>query len=369
MSGALGGIVALACANARYWPTVAPRCARELRRWELRARTIPDPQLRELALVKLRREGFNAQVAATLTTLAPSELRAPAVTAVVALEVLFDYLDGLTEQPAERPLQRALDLHGAFTDALVLSPPSAHDAHARAWSASRAGDGGYLEELSAATRAQLSDMPAWPRVATVARRAALRAAQAQSRLHAARPLDELQLARWARPLAQQAGLGWREFLAGAAASVLICHALIVCGAGPGPGAEEAESLDRFYLRVSALSTLLDALIDRDRDQGSDSLLRVYRQRDDLADALCSLVREACELSGELPQGSHHLMIMAGVVAYYVSAPQARAAFARPVTARLRRELSPLIFPTLAVMRSWRAAKRARALIATEGRAG
>ena len=61
----------LLIANARYWRTVAPVARAELRRWERRARSIDDPVARRVALEKLRREGFNAEVAATLAVFAP----------------------------------------------------------------------------------------------------------------------------------------------------------------------------------------------------------------------------------------------------------------------------------------------------------
>ena len=77
----MGAMRALALANVRYWPTVAPLAQRELRRWEQPAREVADPQLRALAFEKLTQERFNAEVAATLATLAPRTRRAESVRA------------------------------------------------------------------------------------------------------------------------------------------------------------------------------------------------------------------------------------------------------------------------------------------------
>jgi hypothetical protein len=52
------------------------------------------------------------------------------------------------------------------------------------------------------------------------------------------------------------------------------------------------------------------------------------------------------------------MTLAGVIAYYTSAPGAGSEIARPVTEQLQAQLRPLITPTLAVLRSWRLGKRA-----------
>jgi len=62
---------ALVLANARYWSSVAGQARAQLRHWQRRAQAIEDPRLRALALAKLREEGFNAQAAAVLATLAP----------------------------------------------------------------------------------------------------------------------------------------------------------------------------------------------------------------------------------------------------------------------------------------------------------
>ena len=86
---------------------------RELRRWEQRALAIEDPALRALALEKLRGEGFHAEAAAMLATLAPRCHRQDVVEAIVALELLFDYLDGLTERPSGDPLGEGERLFGA----------------------------------------------------------------------------------------------------------------------------------------------------------------------------------------------------------------------------------------------------------------
>ena len=108
-------------ANARYWTTVAPEVRAQLARWRTRATEIEDPKLRTLALHTLQEEGFAAEVAATLATLTPRRHRLAAIRGIVALEVMYDYLDGLTEQPTPDPLANGRQLFKAFTDALDRS--------------------------------------------------------------------------------------------------------------------------------------------------------------------------------------------------------------------------------------------------------
>ena len=68
----------------------------------------------------------------------------------------------------------------------------------------------------------------------------------------------------------------------------------------------------------------------------------------------------------MPNGAYHVMILVGVAAYYGSAPGAENASARPVISRLRKELSPLLSPTLAVMRVWRTMEARVRAIDTKG---
>jgi hypothetical protein len=349
--------VALALANARFWPKVAPLASGQLKRWERRARAIEDPVLQSLALEKLREERFNAEVAATLATLAPKEHRRSVVEAIVAYEVMYDYLDGLTERPTGDPLREGHELYRAFTDAITPGPEPADGYYA----SRPADDGGYLTELVAVVREALARLPATDAIAPAAGRAAARCAEAQIRAHAVPTLGTTQLEQWAASEAAGTPLGWQEFLAGAASSVLAVHALIAAAADERTTPEEAGEIDTTYLSICALSTMLDSLVDYQRDvrAGQAGYIRYYNDHDHLAKDLTNAARRAVEHAAPLRNGAHHVMTLVGVAAYYISAPTASSDFARPVTRQVRRELKPLITPTLAVMRAWRAAKRAR----------
>jgi tetraprenyl-beta-curcumene synthase len=376
--------VALAVANARYWTSVAPLARAQLRRWERRARAIPDPALRALALAKLRDERFNAEVAATLATLAPRARRARTVEAIVALQVLYDYLDGLTEQPAPDPLQSGRRLSRAFTDAiggeLARGGASASGEHPLAAASSpprdyfqdrACDDGGYLAALSKATRAALAGLGAWSAVAATARAAAARCAEAQVRVHAAPRAGGAQLEQWAREQAAGTGLQWREFLGGAVSSVLAIHALIAAAASDRTTPGEATAIDCAYLSISALSTMLDGVVDHERDsaRGEAWYMDLYDSRALLAEQVVAVAADARRRAQALPEGAHHTITLVGVVAYYTSAPQARRGIAAPLTRRVNRELGPLLAPTLAVMRAWRGAKALRGALSGERRAG
>jgi tetraprenyl-beta-curcumene synthase len=370
--------LALALANIRYWTSVAPIVRGELRRWELRARAIGDPELRTLALAKLHGEGFHAEAAAMLATLGPRRHRRDVVEAIVALELLFDYLDGLTERPSADPLDDGERLFGALINAVAVVSDGAGESFEKP----PRGDDGYLEGLSRAVVLALARLPAALAITEVAQRTAARSGLAQTRMHAAAALGTEQVEQWARREAEGTGLEWRELLAGAASSVLAMHALIAAAADPSTTPEEAGEIESAYLSMCVLLTLLDGLVDQEQDTraGGDTsgargfgsagvgglesrglgYIDLYEDRDELLQTLTGATRRAASQARALRHGPHHAMTLVGVVAYYTSAPGARGDLAAPIVKRLDRQLAPLIYPTLWLMRAWRLAKRMRA---------
>jgi tetraprenyl-beta-curcumene synthase len=358
--------LALVVANLRYWSTVTPHVRVQLARWEHAARAIPDPELRGLALGKLRDEHFNAQVAATLATLAPRTYRASVVEAIVALQVMYDYLDVLSEQPAAvAPAIEAHHLFAALTDAVTLDAGDGRDSdvevpHVYYRDRPSSDDGGYLHALVETVRSTLIRLPSAATIAPIAGASAARCAQAQILNHDASRSGTAEARRWATLQAAGTGLGWQEYLAGATASVLAIGALIAVAADPATTRADAEDLDALYLSIGAL-TMLDSLVDLQEDVAAGQLgyVQYYDDPELMGTALATVAHDAITRARRAPNGPHHIMTLAGVVAYYTSAPTASSVFARPLTAPVRRALRPLITPTIALMRGWRAAKRVR----------
>lgn len=353
-----GPLRALLLANARYWPTVAPTVRGELTRWQQAAAEIDDARLRDVAQAKLADERFNAEVAATLATLAPAHERSRVARAIVALEVQFDYLDGRTEPAIDDPITGRGKLFETFVQA--LAPGSQAPAtNVR----TREPDSAYLEALSTTTREQFDALPAAQTVAPFAHEAARRCADVQIHLHAAATLGDRELERWAREAARGGDLEWRTYLAGGASSVLAAHALIAAAADARTTAADARALDRAYVAIGAVITILDSLVDRRADlaSGEPGFVRLFDEDDrGVEQMLRALIAEALARVRETPRADHHAMTLAGVAAYYATHPGARDA--RALASAVRRELAPTIWPTFAVMRGWRAAKSVRAFI-------
>jgi tetraprenyl-beta-curcumene synthase len=350
--------LALVLAHARYWVSVAPLVRGELRRWETRAAEIPDPRLRGLACGTLRSERFDVEAIAMIATIAPARYRERVVEAIMALQVMFDYLDALTEQPTANPIRDGLQYSQAFLDALTLATPPRGDYYAHDIGD---GDAGYLSDLAGAVRQALRGLPAAGSVAAVIAKTAARCAEAQVRVHAAVRLGDEQLKRWATHEARGSELGWREWLFGAMGSVIAAHALIAAAADERTTIAQASAIDSAYLSLCAVATALDQVVDHEADvlAGKQSYMHLYENPQALAQQLAPIARRVIERAPAIPNGAHHAMILSGVVAYYTSQPSAMEAYARPVSEHVRGRLRPVITPTLATLRVWRLAKQVR----------
>ena len=371
-------IRALVVANGRFWSSVAPIARAELARWRTHAGRIRDQGLRELALAQLADEAFNAEVAATLATLAPRARRDAVVKAIVAIEVLFDYLDGRTEAlfsppagagaepanagPAVRErklLEDGRRLYGTLTAAI--------DGYTCGHRPGLAGaDSDYLDRLWRHAHEHASTLPGLAAVRSSAIVAASRCGEAQLRLHAAVEFGDGQLRQWAEQACQGSGLGWREYVGGCASSVLAVHALIATAARADASEAEAHALDATYLAIGAIITTLDSLVNDTRDKGAGEAgyIRLYNGRGEIQERLTTLIAEALTRADCMPDAAHHAMTLAGVAAYYTTHPGAADPENRAIRTAVRRQLTPTIWPALAVLTSWRTAKTVRGTLAT-----
>lgn len=346
--------LALLLANIRYWTSVAPVVRRQLARWEERARSISDPTSREMATTKLREERFNVETAATLGTLAPPPYRPTVVEAIVALQVAYDYLDLLGERQRGAPSDggtRPLDtLADAFRPDRRLATRHEEDPPTEA---------DYVRELLDTTKSALARLPAADAVMTVALDGAKRCAEAQRVSHGATHNETVEIESWATREAIGTGLEWREYLAGASASVLSLHALIAAAADRRTTSRHAQAIDAAYISICAL-TMLDSLLDHEHDlaTGELSYIDLYGSAERMTARMALVAQQAADKARVLPHGSHHFLTLTGIVAYYTSALTPQSAFPPSLTKPIRDELQPLMSPTLAMMRMWRLAKRA-----------
>ena len=166
------------------------------------------------------------------------------------------------------------------------------------------GDGGYAAELASEVSRGLALLPRASALLPTMRNAAHRTAEGQLRSHAVAREGRGQLEQWARSAAIGSDLAWPEFAAGSAASVLAVHALIVAAADERTTALAAREIDRAYLMISAISTMLDSVNDYQRDLATGRPRAVdWYDSADPAQPITSLARRALCTRRRSPRGA------------------------------------------------------------------
>lgn len=343
---------------SRYWLTLFPAARREIGYWRRRAELIPDPTLRHLAGHSIAHEGMNAEGAALFATLAPRAFRASVVRLIVSFQVMFDYLDVLTEQPASDPLSTNRRVHRALTAVLGQPAPSNgyYTEHLHG------DDGGYLDDLVASCTGRLADLPSIAVVTPLAVEAARRSSEGQSYSHAAVFTTRERLVQWATSSTPPGlGLSWWE-TAAASESSLALHALLASAADPKLTLAAAERISAAYWPwITGLNALLDDVVDRAEDsaEGTHSYVENYASDEDATRRLATIARHATHMVRTLPRHRQHAVILAAMTSLYLSAPQASSPEMWPVVSRVRAELDVDVRLLLAMLRLRRLLARRR----------
>jgi tetraprenyl-beta-curcumene synthase len=300
---------------AKYEAVFVPKARREIRRWTDAAAAIPDPALRRTATGAIAVDASNAEAAAAFAVMAPPTRTCAAIELLVAYQVLLDYVDALGERIRADPLLRGFAIGTALSAALAR-PRSAISLDPLG------DDGGYLVALVAACRARLWQLPAAAAIEQQAVAAARRCAQALAHTHsAARSGSEDRLRRWTSAQPATAGYSWWEIAAGGNSDLAVL-ALLAAAADPATTPDDAAAVAAAYWpHVCVLSTLLDSLVDYERDAttGNFSFVALYPDRAAMRDGLVQSTARSRVATGRLRHPHAHAMIVCGVASYYAVA--------------------------------------------------
>jgi tetraprenyl-beta-curcumene synthase len=346
--------VELSRAAPLYWLGVFPLVRRERRRCTRRAKQIPDPALRQLALSTIEQERGNVEGASAYATLAAHKHRSDVVRALSVFQIIYDYVDTLAEQDATDPVSNGLRLHLALR--LALDPAAAHpDYYAHH---PQGCDGGYLRELVERCRASFGALPSPNAVRDPALLAVHRIGIFQSLNHSYHTASRDVLARWAlRQTASYCGLHWWESAA-ATASSLTVFALIASSSHTGLQTSAAWNIYRaYYPWIGALHVLLDSLLDFEEDlaAGRHSLIQHYRSPQEAAQRIGAIAAEAARRAQALPWGMRHRMILAAMTSFYLSAAPPHSPYARLARPLVLAAMGQLARPTMLIMSARRKA--------------
>jgi tetraprenyl-beta-curcumene synthase len=264
---------------------------------------------------------------------------------------MYDYLDAVNEEPASSQLLDGQHLHQALVHAVQASVCE-FDYYAHH---PRYDDGAYLSSLVEACNSTFAVLPSTAATAEPLIQAAKLCGEAQARNHAVAADGYEQLIDWSKALVPAGSYHWWE-LAAAGISCLAIHALLAATATPGTAQDEAELIvSAYFPSITAISALLDSLIDRTQDLSTDnhSFAAHYDTSAATADRYAAIISDARAGIGGLPCKRAHRIVLAGIVAYYTSAVLTGDELGEPIASEARESLRPTIRPILAVMRARR----------------
>ncbi|MDW5597123.1 DUF2600 family protein [Conexibacter stalactiti] len=297
-----------------------PRVSRAAARWRRRASDIPDAALRRAALTALDTKRGHTDGAALFAAL-PRARDRTLLDLLVAYEIIWDYLDTVHESaPSER---NGRQLHLALVDALDTRRPLSdwYEHH------TASDDGGYLHDLVVTCRDGCASLPSFPLVREMLAVEAWRAqVLALNHLVDAEQRDAA-LRAWAREeFPGEERLAWFE-LSGAASASLVVHALLAVAADPSARPADALAVrDAYWPWISLTTTMLDSYVDRAEDAatGNHSYVAHYPDERHAVERIETSIVESAARAMRLPNHHRHGVIVAGMIAMYLTKDSVRA---------------------------------------------
>jgi len=325
--------------------------SRELRGWRERADAIPDMSIRADVMEALTRKRGNIDGAALFWFL-PRRRNPVLLRLLIAHELIWDVLDGISERGARASEENGRQLHLATLEALDPGGPLSDYYRHHPWH----DDGGFLRALVEACRDRFQALPSYRRVQTLALREATRA-HVQGLNHIPDPArrDDV-LRRWVeREYPDRGGLQWFE-ITGAASAPLVLHALFALAAEPTcDEAGVSDTYRAYFPWVSLTATMLDSYVDQVEDiaRGDHSYIDHYPDRAVAILRLREAIASGAQGVRALDDGRRHAVIFACMLAMYLSKDSARAPGMRTTTQEIAAAGGSLTRLLVPVLRLWR----------------
>ena len=352
-------IAALAHAAVIELASGLPTGAREVGAWRARARQIPNSAIRADALSSLACKRANADGAAFFWTI-PRTRSLPLLRMLVAYQILWDFLDSVNERGATVGQANGRQLHLALIEAFNPGGPVSDYYRYHPWNE----DGGYLYALVEACREACGQLPAFGLVKASLIKEATRA-QVLAVNHELDPIlrDHALRQCAAEERHEHLEVHWFE-LTGAATASLTIHALLALGAEPSCTESDVElTLAAYYPWISATATMLDSYVDRSEDlaKGEHCYIAHYPTSQFAIRRLRQLIQRSLSGARALPDGERHALVVACMVAMYLSKNSACTEEMRATTASLVSAGGSLTKTLLPILRGWRIAYALRAV--------
>ncbi len=325
--------------------------SREVHQWHVLATRIPDPALRADALGSLADKRYYIDGAALFWTL-PSCRADELLSLLVAYQTIANYLDYASERGTEHRGASAGSLMLALVDAVdVDAPPQDYYAD-HPWT----DDGGYLRQLVLSCRSACANLPRYEQARPLLIREARRG-HALELSHDPDPIrrDEALKRFAAEEFGSMPDASWFE-LAGSATSLLAVLVLLALAADSTSTDNDLDTaVDLYRPWVGTLSLMLDSYVDQadDADTGSWSAVAYYPDQQTAHRRIEGLMDRALRDAAQLRHGPRHVLIIATMIAMYLTSDGATSEAAALSTRRLRRAGGPLTEMLVPFLHCWR----------------
>ncbi len=325
----------------------------EMRMWRARAQAAPDQPLRDALLQVLHTRRSNVDGAALYCTLA--DRRSPRLLRLLtSYELVLDCLDRVNEGVQDADGRDGRRLHTALVDALDPGASCEDYFEHHPWH----DDGGCIEALVHASRESCTSLPSWSSVRPIALGCAQRT-QILALNHVSAGARESTLLGWLRGQAPRArDMTWFELGAAVSGEMLAIHPLLVLASKPGTRRAHVQSTHSAYFPWTSLAaTMLDSYVDQfeDAERGCHSYVSHYRCERLTCSRLARVVEHALADARSLPRGRRHAVLVACMVAMYLTKDSARMPQLRGGASTIIASGGPLVKLLVPVLRLWRAA--------------
>jgi tetraprenyl-beta-curcumene synthase len=316
---------------------------------------IPDASIRADALASIEQKRGHVDGAALFWIL-PHHHNLRLLQLLVAYQTMWDFLDNVSERSMNRANGR--QLHLALSEALSLDAPISDYYRHHPWK----DDGGYLRALVEACREGCSSLPSYSCVEPLVLRGTFHCGIQSINHDPDSDSREAALKEWAeREFSSEREASWFE-LCGAASASLTPHVLLAMAAEPACEASEIARVSEVYFPwISLVTTMLDSYVDQEEDivNGAHSYIAYYPSPEVAEQRMYDLIRRSVYEARGLRNGYRHAVIIACMVAMYLSKDSARTTAKRATTQSLSRAGGSLTRLLLPILRLWRIANAQR----------
>lgn len=341
----------LAAASTRELLWGLRAVAREVARWRRLAGAIPDDTLRHDALQAIDRKRANIDGAALFWVL-PRHRNPHLLRLLVAYEILADFLDCTSERGAHAGVANGLRLHGALRDALDPAAPISDYYRCHPWT----DDGGYLHRLITTCQRKCELLPSFHVIRPFLDHAASLTEVLALNHEPDSSSRDAALSAWVSgKFPERSELAWFEWCGGASAWLTIFALLALATRPTSETAEAKDVYDAYLPWVSLTGAMLDSYVDMAEDASNDahSYIAHYPDQRLATERVIELVGRSLREVNGLRDRHRHLVIVACMVAMYLSKDSARTLTMRANTDKITRSSGNLGYLLSYALRGWR----------------